>query len=57
MLEFCLVTPLNIDNVISMQGILPMWFTDFYGDPDSSQKVHSYELLRRLSMMEDRPWL
>ncbi|KAL5579343.1 hypothetical protein UlMin_011785 [Ulmus minor] len=46
-----------IDAWISSTDILPWRFSGFYGNPDSKQRVHSWELLRRLRYAHSGAWL
>ncbi|KAK6153847.1 hypothetical protein DH2020_013486 [Rehmannia glutinosa] len=45
-----------IDSIISNAG--SDWrFTGFYGNPDRSQRIHSWSLIRRLSELYQLPWI
>uniref|UniRef100_A0A803PKW7 CCHC-type domain-containing protein n=1 Tax=Cannabis sativa TaxID=3483 RepID=A0A803PKW7_CANSA len=47
----------HIDAWINMDEDLSWRFTGFYGDPDRSQRKHSWQLLRRLAENNNGPWL
>ena len=44
-----------IDVIISYQGILPSHFLGNYGDPDSSQRHNTWEMVRRLCFAGSGP--
>ena len=43
---------------VAIAGLGKNWrFTGFYGHPESSQRIHSWTLLRRLCSLSSLPWL
>uniref|UniRef100_A0A803QD63 Reverse transcriptase n=1 Tax=Cannabis sativa TaxID=3483 RepID=A0A803QD63_CANSA len=49
-------SPFHIDSFIRMEDGQWWRFTGFYGDPDPTQRIHSWKLLKRLSRMYLGPW-
>lgn len=47
----------HIDSLITSEGEDHWRFTGFYGSPMQSQKIHSWNLLRRLAGNCSVPWL
>uniref|UniRef100_A0A803Q9W0 Reverse transcriptase n=1 Tax=Cannabis sativa TaxID=3483 RepID=A0A803Q9W0_CANSA len=47
----------HIDAWINKEEDLAWRFTGFYGDPDPSQRKHSWQLLKRIARNHNGPWL
>ncbi|KAL5567823.1 hypothetical protein UlMin_024398 [Ulmus minor] len=47
----------HIDVIVTSHNSLSWRFTGFYGNPDSSLRTHSWDLLKRLGDCHSLPWL
>uniref|UniRef100_A0A803PRV4 CCHC-type domain-containing protein n=1 Tax=Cannabis sativa TaxID=3483 RepID=A0A803PRV4_CANSA len=50
-------SPFHIDSFVRIENGQWWRFTGFYGDPDPSQRFHSWKLLKRISRMYSGPWV
>ena len=48
----------HINAVVASNGAMPDWkFTGFYGNPDTTKRNESWDLLRHLNNFQPTPWL
>ncbi|KAI5317887.1 PREDICTED: reverse mRNAase [Prunus dulcis] len=50
-------SPVHIDVVLRDQVMGYIWLTRIYGNPNTSFRRHSWQLLRHIAGMVSRPWL